>query len=391
MNAHRAIAGFGQQLLTELGLQNHSGPLSSQLSRSHRPIVRTLTLTLLLHAAVAAAQSPVVEPLAVPLPTGTIVEGTLDWTAGTVTVTGEGFVDDSITHPVRRRLLGFRAAKVDAYRKLLEAVGGVRVDARTTVSMAMVASDTTRAEVEGLVVGALVVPGSRVEEDGYYKLGLRLELRGALSEAILPDTIRGEETVSPDLPERDSVVVFVPAKPHTGLVVDARGTSLRPSLSPRILDDSGHVIYAASHVSRTYAVETGVVAYTSDIQEAVANERVGGENSHAFLVRAVDVSGLYNSDVIVTRDMGTRIRMADMEADFLAECRVVFVVGPKPPAPVTPATVFSEGDSADSPQSALSTRAPAGDFLDSILEARAEYDSLPVIDADNQPDGTVDR
>jgi hypothetical protein len=344
--------------------------------------VRTLAIALLLHAAIAAAQSPVVEPLVVPLSTGTVVEGKLDWTAGTVTVTGEGFVDDSITHPVRRRLLGFRAAKVDAYRKLLEVLGGVRVDARTTVSMAMVASDTTRAAVEGLVVGALIVPGSRVEEDGYYRIGLSLDLRGALSEAILPDGVSRDRTISPDLPERDSVVVFVPAKPHTGLVVDARGTSLRPSLSPRILDDSGRVIYAASHVSRQYAVQTGVVAYTSDIQEAVTNERVGGENSHAFLVDAVNVSGLYNSDVIVTGDMGVRIRMADMEADFLAECRVVFVVGPKPAAATTPAVVFSESASTDSLLSSIPALMPAGDFLDSILEAQAHNDSLP---ADSLP------
>ncbi|MDA0333814.1 MAG: hypothetical protein O2782_01460 [bacterium] len=320
----------------------------------------------------ARAVDAVVEDVVAESPTGAVVEGLLDWTAGTVTVTGEGFVNESITHPVQRRLLGFRAAKVDAYRRLLEIIGVVQIDARTTVSMAMVASDSTRVHVEGLVRGARVVPGSQREEDGYYRLDLTLGLRGDLSAAVLPDSSSAPRMLPEDLPTRDSIVVFIPPKPYTGLVVDARGSSLRPSLSPRILDDSGRVIYAASHVDREYAVQTGVVAYDRSLPMAVVSDRVGGTSSHPFLVKATGVSGLYNSDVVVTRDMGTRIRMADMDTDFLAQCRVVFVVGPQPP---TPATLFS---AAGSSGSAAHAPLPTQDFLDSILQTRADDDSASV-------------
>ena len=69
---------------------------------------------------------------------------------------------------------------------------------------------------------------------------------------------------------------------------------------------------------------------------------------------------------------------------------LVCVLRPPPPTFLpTFLPTFRQGDSADSLQSALAT--PTGDFLDSILEARAEYDSLPVKDAGNEPDGTVDR
>lgn len=331
--------------------------------------MRVLVLATMLTAIAASGRipggqilDPVVENLVVESATGTIVEGVLDWTVGAVTVTGEGFVDDSITHPVQRRLLGFRAAKVDAYRKLLEVVGVVQVDARTTVSMAMVASDSTRTHVEGLVRGARVAPGSQREEDGYYRLDLTLGLHGDLSAAVLPDSIDADPGLPEDLPTRDSLVVFVSPKPYTGLVVDARGSSLRPSLSPRIVDDSGRVIYAASHVDRDFAVRTGVVAYDRSLQLAAVSERVGGATANPFLVVATGVSGLYNSDVVVTRDMGTRIRIANMEADFLAKCRVVFVVGPKPPP----------GDSSQGAPFA------AGDFLDSILQVRSPGDTISV-------------
>ena len=344
--------------------------------------ISTLFLLFFLFAAVhivAQEPDPVIRPVVVvDAPTGVVAEGELDWTAGTVSVTGEGFVDDDVTHPVRRRLLGFRAAKIDAYRKLLEIVGGVQIDARTTVSMAMVASESIRAQVEGLVTGARVVPGSQIEEDGYFRLGLSLDLRGDLSAAMLPGSTAAGPAIPQDLPYADSVVVFVPPKPYTGLVIDARGTSLNPSLSPRIIDDSGRVIYTAGYVDRGYAVRTGVVAYERDLQQAVVSDRIGGQTARPFLVQAIDISGLYNSDAVVTRDMGTRILMAGMEADFLTECRVVFVVGPKP-APPPPIAVFSEATTGDSTlgDSMLGEAQPTGDFLDSILEARALADTLP--------------
>ena len=105
---------------------------------------------------------------------------------------------------------------------------------------------------------------------------------------------------------------------------------MRPSLSPRIVDDSGRVIYAADHVERDYAVRTGVVGYERDLQRATGSDRVGGAGANPFVVEATGVAGPYDGDVVVTRDMGTRIRMADMEGAFLGQCRVVFVVGPRP-------------------------------------------------------------
>ena len=103
-----------------------------------------------------------------------------------------------------------------------------------------------------------------------------------------------------------------------------------PALSPKIIDDAGRVIYSATHVDRDYAVRIGVVGYERDMSRAATNERIGGQNAHPMVVQALRADGLYNSDVVVSRDMGTRIKMADSEGDFLTECRVIFLVGPRP-------------------------------------------------------------
>ncbi|MEE2659842.1 MAG: hypothetical protein VX733_15140 [Candidatus Latescibacterota bacterium] len=317
---------------------------------------------------------PVVEPIILESASGELVEGALDWTAGTLVVSGQAVASEKLTNPVQRRLMGFRAAKLVAYRNLLEVAGVVQVDSRTTVSMAMVASDSIRAQVEGLVRGARVVPGSRREDGGVYRIDLQIDLIGEFAHSVLLDStalgLQAAGELPPDeLPSGDSLLVFVPPVPYTGLVVDARGSDLKPSMSPRILDDSGRVIYSAAHVDRDYATQIGIVGYLRDLETAIAGDRVGGASGHPMIVDATNTAGLHNSDVVVTRDLGTRIRMANMEVDFLSQCRVLFVVGPKPELKKSE-TIESLLDTASLDSAAidsllLGTREP--DFLDSLI------------------------
>ena len=64
----------------------------------------------------------VLEPLALEKSADQLIEGSVDWTNQLLTVYGEGIAPENINNPVRRRLMGFRAAKVGARRNLLEMV-----------------------------------------------------------------------------------------------------------------------------------------------------------------------------------------------------------------------------------------------------------------------------
>ena len=303
-------------------------------------ITSLLALCLGMVSTVAHSQD-LVEPLIVESHRDSlVVEGSMDWTGGTLTVYGEGAAPDDVNNPVQRRLLGFTAAKAVAYRNLLELVGEVHVDAQTTVSMAMVSSDSIRTRVEGVVKGARVLADSREETDGVYRLAVALDIRGEFADAVLPATAEIEQQLSSvdlpeELPEADSVIVFVPPQPYTGLIIDARGTDLRPAMSPRILDTRGHVVYSADHVDRNYAVGIGIVGYDKNMTRAVSSDRMGGTQARPLILDAEDITGLYGDDVVISRDSGLRLALANAESDFLSECRVVFVVGPKPPPMAT--------------------------------------------------------
>ena len=272
-----------------------------------------------------------------------IIEGSVDWTEQILTVYGEGIAPAGVTNPVQQRLMGFRAAKVEARRNLLEMVGEVRVDAQTTVSMSMVGDDEVRSTVSGIVRGARVMPGSQTIEDGLYRIALQIDLRNQFASALLPDLSRPvPEPIAPDAvaaepdsleateADVDSMRIYRPPPPFSGLLVDARGLGLQPTMAPRIVSVSGHEIYSAGFAERDYVAQMGVVGYDKDMDHALTSERLGGEESNPLLVEAVDVAGAFGGDAVVGDGEALRIRVADAQDDFLSQCRVVFLVGPRP-------------------------------------------------------------
>ena len=339
--------------------------------------------------AVAQASSwALVETLHVKAPSGGRLEGRIDWTAGTLTVTGEAPAGEEGS-PARQRLTGFRAARTAALAGLREAVTKVRVDARTRVGRAMAASGPVRDRVAQLAGDARVVSGSRREARGVCRLEVRLPLLGDLAGAVLPPASGRLVSLPPtELPARDSLIAWLPGGPYTGLVVDARGTQLRPSLSPRIVDDRGRVIYAAGHLDRALAVRSGLAGWERDLRRAILSERVRGEPAHPFLVEATGVSGPFRADAVIRAGDATRLQLADLHADFLSRGRVVFVVGPRPPPPPEPPVVAAAPVPDSLAEAATDTAGLADhlappvvyrDFLDSLLQARAPApaDTLP--------------
>ena len=268
------------------------------------------------------------------------VEGRMNWTQRSLTAWGEGLPPEGIADPARRRLLGMRAAKVAALRNLLELVGKVHIDSRTTVAMAMLQSDSVQARVSGILQGARLVQGSREEKDGLYRLAMRIDLGAPFAETVMPDSSVWDQAAlppaghlpPPELPNNEELALFTPSKPYTGLIVDARGLDLRPSMAPRVFGADGRLVYGAATVDRAYVTSVGTVGYDRDLARAAVSPRLGGETAHVLVVEAEEITGLYNGDVVLSNDAAVRVRMADAETRFLAECRVVFVVGTLPEA-----------------------------------------------------------
>jgi len=263
--------------------------------------------------------------------------GSINWSEGIIMATGVGSPPEKYYGKPQARPMALRAAQLDAYRRLLEVTRGVRVNAVTVVEDSMVASDMIRSQVDGMVKGAQVIKKEYLS-DGTVEVTVAMSLRGGFAQLILPKDIKQVSEVktilpAPHVPHEPPTVeeVPTPALPEptaapavfTGLVVDARGLSARPAMSPKILDERGQEVYGSAYVSREFAVQQGMAGYAKDLTASQTNPRVMDQ---PLTVKGLKTEGPGQSDMVISNADADTIRSASENLSFLKKCRVMIVL-----------------------------------------------------------------
>ncbi len=260
-----------------------------------------------------------------------IGQGTVNWSAGYIEAIGIGAPPDRTVGKAGARPMALRAAKVDAYRNLLEITKGVRVDSTTTVKDFTVESDVINTQVDGLVKGGVVVD-QQYMSDGTVEVRVRMPLYGNLAQVVVPASIEKRKNLKPvEPPSAPEPAVTAPVPPapaappmtYTGLVVDARGIQARPAMSPRIFDEEGKEIYGSANVDREYAVQQGMSGYARDLTAAQSNQRV---TNSPITVKGLRTSGTGKADIVISNADARQIRAAAETASFMKKCRVMIVL-----------------------------------------------------------------
>lgn len=245
------------------------------------------------------------------------VHGSINWSTGIITATGIGsptYFRGSQTQP-----LPPRAALLDAYRNLLEATKGVRIDSSTVVKDSMVESDMIRAKVSNMVQGARIVKREFLS-DGTVEVTMAMDLHGGFAQLMLPEDIK-------QVPEIKVVPPRPPKAPapsiYTGLVVDARGLNARPAMSLKLTDENGREVYGSAYVSREFAVQQGMAGYAKDLAASQTNPRVTNE---PLTVKALRTEGPGQSDFVISNADAAKTRSDSENLIFLKKCRVMVVL-----------------------------------------------------------------
>lgn len=111
----------------------------------------------------------------VPVPVVVRVPPRVKWVPITIKAIGNGAPPANAVNPAQARLLAERAAKLDAYRNLLEQAYGVRITTDTSVRDFITQNDSIRTRVDGYVQGARVT-GTRYEPDGAVQVDMEIVL-----------------------------------------------------------------------------------------------------------------------------------------------------------------------------------------------------------------------
>lgn len=245
-------------------------------------------------------------------------KGNIDWTEGVIQATGIGAPPEDFYGKPQARPMALRAAEIDAYRKLLEVVKGVRIDSRTVVEGYAVKSDVVRTQVEGMVEGAQVV-NKKYLSDGSVEVTVQMSLHAGFAQLMLPSEIQQVEMIRP-LPGTNQ---GAGGRAYTGLVVDARGLGARPAMSPKIVDESGKEVYGSAYVSREFAVQQGMSGYARDLTAAQQNPRVTND---PLLVKGLRTQGAGKSDIVISNADAAKILSSSENLSFLQKCRVMIVL-----------------------------------------------------------------
>nr|MBI3611789.1 hypothetical protein [Nitrospirota bacterium] len=254
--------------------------------------------------------------------------GGVDWTTGMITATGLGAPPENAVNRAQARAMAERAAFIVATRNLLEVVKGIRVDSATLVENFVVSSDIIKTEVSGFVQGAQILK-KQVNPDGSVEVLVGVKLQGDLLNTMIPKQTGGGVPVPPAAPQAQAPSAPMPVPQastgtaYTGLIVDARGTGVRPAMVPKIRNEEGREVYGSSFVNRQYAVEQGMVGYLKDVNAAQSNARV---TDRPLVVKAIKPDGPNKTDLVISNADAQTLHGMKEHLSFLEKARVMVVL-----------------------------------------------------------------
>ena len=168
--------------------------------------------------------------------------------------------------------------------------------------------------------------------DGTIKVELRLALSGGLAQLVLPEDIKSLEAIralqpadANPSPNADALTRDYrnASNVFTGLIVDARGLPTQPALYLPIFDEAGNAVYDSAFISRDFAVQYGTCKYTTDLETALADSRIG---DNPLVVKGLHKKQDDRAGLVISHSDAIKIRSAPEHLTFLKRCRVIVVL-----------------------------------------------------------------
>ena len=257
--------------------------------------------------------------------------GQVNWTNKVIVVTGSAAPNlKGGVVAAQVRLQTERAAELDAYRKVLEIVKGVKVDSQWTVGDMMQSVPEVKTTVEGIIKGMKRID-TKYYSDGGVDVIVQVDLEGMMAStvakevvkkapaekkeepvAVKPDTnVKKEEPKREEKKEEKKVEAKKEEKKEekkvesadtTGIIINVKGHSYQPVMFPRILDDKNNEIFALEKADQSLVNEGKVVSYYLNENAAKNSDRV---KDRPIVINAVSVRN--KSEIIIKSDDAKRI------------------------------------------------------------------------------------
>ena len=236
----------------------------------------------------------------------------VDWSSQNITVTGFGAPPAHAVNRGSARAMTRRAAVVDAYRQLAEAIQGVNVTGETTVENAMTTSDIVQTKVNAVIHGAKIV-SERATGDGYeVTMTIPMFGSGSLASAVLPEKTQAAEPFMP------ATSMTQAEGNYTGVIIDCRGLGLNPVMSPVILNANHMPIYGYKNLDYDFVVKYGMAGYSHGYSTVM---RAG---AHPLIIKAQELLN-HGANPVISNADADKLLAENAATHFLEDTRVVFM------------------------------------------------------------------
>lgn len=250
----------------------------------------------------SAADDAVVQKLA---------HGEINWSKKTVTATGSGAATNK-DNIAQARLMAERAAKLDALRNILETIQGIQITSARNAGDIM-SNGEVKSRIQGMAQGFKVVD-TKYYSDGSVDVIVQMPIDENLTNALVEKpkaaASKPARKLNTDGPES-----------FTGLVINARGLGVTPSMAPRVVDESGKEVYGAEIVSEKGLQQGGIASYAKNDDQA--KERTGAK---PMVMKALRLADKSKTDVVIANGDADKLRDPNTNLSFLADGKVVILV-----------------------------------------------------------------
>jgi hypothetical protein len=255
--------------------------------------------------------------------------GTIDWTTGVVEAKGVG-VPAPYTYPPKPRAQAeeiLSKAITKAGHNLLETIVSLRIDSQNRVIDIVENFPIIMKQLRDMAQKAPEIEKLRkYQYDGTVEAWSQMPLSGGFSQLILPPEIRQIEPIKQVFKAKNPSKLRTRSRSSeifTGMVVDARNIQAVPVLAPKIMDEKLEEVFGPAFVSREFAVQHGMVRYTTDLWKAKFHPRV---SYNPLIVKALKTILPGRCDFIISNADAAKLRSASEHLLFMRECRVVIVL-----------------------------------------------------------------
>lgn len=233
--------------------------------------------------------------------------GEINWSKKYVTATGSGAANLKDASVAQARLMAERAAKLDALRNILETIQGIQVSGSRSAND-MMSNGEIKTRISGMAQGYKVVD-TKYYSDGSVDVVIQMPIDENLTNALV------------ERPKKARKVTTEGAATATGLIVNARGLGLTPSMAPRIVDEAGKEVYGTEVVSEKGLKQGGIAGYAKSDEQA--KDRTGDK---PMVIKALRLADKSKTDVVIANGDADRLRDPSSNLSFLADGKVVILV-----------------------------------------------------------------